>query len=67
MNNLQRAIIRQNGSGKTSLINIMNGYHQLYEGKTFVLGTKFGSADLLEPGFDIIEIQKMCCSYGEAL
>jgi ABC-type molybdenum transport system ATPase subunit/photorepair protein PhrA len=66
MNNLHLAIIRQNGSGKTSLINIMNGYHQLYEGKAFVLGTKFCSADLQEPGLDI-EIQKMCYSYGEAL
>ncbi|MCX9085193.1 MAG: ATP-binding cassette domain-containing protein [Candidatus Methanoperedens sp.] len=42
------AIIGQNGSGKTSLISIINGYHQPSQGKVSVLGKKFGSADLRE-------------------
>lgn len=42
------AIIGQNGSGKTSLISIINGYHQPSEGKACVLGRKFGSTDLRE-------------------
>lgn len=42
------AIIGQNGSGKTSLISIINGYHQPSEGKACVLGRRFGSADLRE-------------------
>ena len=42
------AIIGQNGSGKTSLISIINGYHQPSEGKVCVLGRKFGSTDLRE-------------------
>lgn len=42
------AIIGQNGSGKTSLISIINGYHQPSKGKACVLGKKFGSADLRE-------------------
>lgn len=42
------AIIGQNGSGKTSLISIINGYHQPSEGKVEVLGKKFGSVDLRE-------------------
>jgi iron complex transport system ATP-binding protein len=42
------AIIGQNGSGKTSLISIINGYHQPSEGKACILGRKFGSADLRE-------------------
>jgi len=42
------AIIGQNGSGKTSLISIINGYHQPSEGKAEVLGKKFGSFDLRE-------------------
>jgi len=42
------AIIGQNGSGKTSLISIINGYHQPSEGKACVLGKKFGSTDLRE-------------------
>jgi len=42
------AIIGQNGSGKTSLISIINGYHQPSQGKACVLGRKFGSADLRE-------------------
>jgi iron complex transport system ATP-binding protein len=42
------AIIGQNGSGKTSLISIINGYHQPSEGKARVLGKKFGSTDLRE-------------------
>ena len=41
-------IIGQNGSGKTSLISIINGYHQPSEGKARVLGKKFGSTDLRE-------------------
>jgi iron complex transport system ATP-binding protein len=42
------AIIGQNGSGKTSLISIINGYHQPSQGKACVLGRKFGSSDLRE-------------------
>ena len=42
------AIIGQNGSGKTSLISIINGYHQPSQGKACVLGKKFGSTDLRE-------------------
>ncbi len=42
------AIIGQNGSGKTSLISIINGYHQPSEGKACVLGRKFGSSDMRE-------------------
>jgi len=42
------AIIGQNGSGKTSLISIINGYHQPSQGKACVLGRKFGSTDLRE-------------------
>ncbi|MCX9082019.1 MAG: ABC transporter ATP-binding protein [Candidatus Methanoperedens sp.] len=42
------AIIGQNGSGKTSLISIISGYHHPSEGKAIVLGKKFGSADLRE-------------------
>jgi len=42
------AIIGQNGSGKTSLISIINGYHRPSEGKAEVLGRRFGSADLRE-------------------
>ena len=42
------AVIGQNGSGKTSLISIINGYHQPSEGKAEVLGRKFGSFDLRE-------------------
>ncbi|CAG0990292.1 MAG: ABC transporter ATP-binding protein [Candidatus Methanoperedens sp.] len=41
-------IIGQNGSGKTSLISIIDGYHQPSEGKAWVLGKKFGSTDLRE-------------------
>ncbi|NJD52345.1 MAG: ABC transporter ATP-binding protein [Candidatus Methanoperedens sp.] len=41
-------IIGQNGSGKTSLISIINGYHYPSEGKARVLGKKFGSTDLRE-------------------
>ena len=41
-------IIGQNGSGKTSLISIINGYHQPSEGKARVLGKKFGYTDLRE-------------------
>lgn len=42
------AIIGQNGSGKTSLISIINGYHQPSKGRARVLGKKFGSTDLRE-------------------
>lgn len=41
-------IIGQNESGKTSLISIINGYHQPSEGNAKVLGKKFGSTDLRE-------------------
>ncbi len=42
------AIIGQNGSGKTSMISIINGYHFPSEGTAEVLGRKFGFADLRE-------------------
>ncbi len=42
------AIIGPNGSGKTSLISIINGYHQPSEGKAEVLGRRFGKTDLRE-------------------
>lgn len=42
------AIIGPNGSGKTSLISIINGYHQPSNGKVEVLGRKFGESDLRE-------------------
>ncbi|MBE0524102.1 MAG: ABC transporter ATP-binding protein [Methanosarcinales archaeon] len=42
------AIIGPNGSGKTSLISIINGYHQPSKGKVEVLGHMFGSTDLRE-------------------
>ncbi len=42
------AIIGPNGSGKTSLISIINGYHQPSEGKAEVLGRRFGRTDLRE-------------------
>ncbi|MCX9009886.1 MAG: ABC transporter ATP-binding protein [Candidatus Methanoperedens sp.] len=42
------AIIGPNGSGKTSLISIINGYHRPSEGEAEVLGKRFGSADLRE-------------------
>lgn len=42
------AIIGHNGSGKTSLISIINGYHQPSEGEAQVLGRKFGKTDLRE-------------------
>jgi len=45
-NNQHWAITGQNGSGKTSLISIINGYHQPSQGKAEVLGKKFGSSDL---------------------
>jgi ABC-type molybdenum transport system ATPase subunit/photorepair protein PhrA len=61
------AIIGQNGSGKTRVISIIYVYHQLSKGKACVVGKKFGSTELPEPGFEIIEISKMCSSYGEAL
>jgi iron complex transport system ATP-binding protein len=61
------AIIGQNGSGKTSLIRIIDVYHQLSKGKACDVRKKFGSTELPEPGFEIIEISKMCSSYGEAL
>lgn len=57
------AIIGQNGSGKTSLISIINGYHQPSEGKAKVLGKKFGETDLRELrkhiGFCSSEIREM--------
>ena len=37
------AIIGPNGSGKTSLVSIINGYHFPSEGKAQVLGRKFGT------------------------
>ena len=49
------AIIGHNGSGKTSLISIINGYHRPSEGKAIVLGRKFGSSDLRELRLDIGE------------
>lgn len=42
------AIIGPNGSGKTSLISMINGYHQPSEGKAEVLGRRFGKTDLRE-------------------
>jgi iron complex transport system ATP-binding protein len=42
------AILGQNGSGKTSLISIINGYHFPSEGKAEVIGQRFGSTDLRE-------------------
>jgi iron complex transport system ATP-binding protein len=40
------AIIGPNGSGKTSLVSIMNGYHWPSKGNVEVLGHRFGSIDL---------------------
>jgi len=42
------AIIGPNGSGKTSLVSIINGYHHPSEGKAEVLGRIFGKSDLRE-------------------
>ncbi len=42
------AIIGPNGSGKTSLVSIINGYHQPSEGEAIVLGRRFGATDLRE-------------------
>lgn len=42
------AIVGQNGSGKTSLVSIINGYHRPSRGEASVLGKKFGTADLRE-------------------
>jgi len=42
------AIIGPNGSGKTSLISIINGYHHPSEGTAQVLGRRFGKTDLRE-------------------
>ena len=42
------AIIGPNGSGKTSLISIINGYHFPSEGEALVLGRRFGKTDLRE-------------------
>ena len=42
------AIIGPNGSGKTSLVSIINGYHQPSKGKVEVLGRRFGKSDLRE-------------------
>lgn len=42
------AIIGPNGSGKTSLISIINGYHFPSEGEAEVLGRRFGKTDLRE-------------------
>lgn len=42
------AIIGPNGSGKTSLISIISGYHHPSEGAAEVLGKSFGSTDLRE-------------------
>jgi ABC-type molybdenum transport system ATPase subunit/photorepair protein PhrA len=57
------AIIGQNGSGKTSLISIINGYHQPSEGKACVLGKNSalptcGNCDCIEA------VQKMCIMAG---
>ncbi len=40
------AIIGPNGSGKTSLVSIINGYHWPSQGSAEVLGKRFGSTDL---------------------
>jgi iron complex transport system ATP-binding protein len=42
------AIIGPNGSGKTSLVSIINGYHFPSEGEAQVLGRRFGKTDLRE-------------------
>lgn len=42
------AIIGPNGSGKTRLISIINGYHFPSEGEAQVLGHRFGKTDLRE-------------------
>jgi iron complex transport system ATP-binding protein len=42
------SILGPNGSGKTSLVSIINGYHWPSEGEAWVLGKKFGSTDLRE-------------------
>ena len=42
------AIIGPNGSGKTSLASIINGYHRPSKGGAEVLGRRFGSSDLRE-------------------
>ncbi len=42
------AIIGPNGSGKTSLVSIINGYHQPSKGIVEVLGRRFGKSDLRE-------------------
>ncbi len=42
------AIIGPTGSGKTSLISIISGYHHPSKGNAEVLGKKFGSTDLRE-------------------
>ncbi|MDO8726378.1 MAG: ABC transporter ATP-binding protein [Candidatus Methanoperedens sp.] len=42
------AIIGPNGSGKTSLVSIINGYHQPSKGIVEVLGRTFGRTDLRE-------------------
>ncbi|NJD77092.1 MAG: ABC transporter ATP-binding protein [Candidatus Methanoperedens sp.] len=42
------AVIGPNGSGKTSLISIISGYHWPSQGTAEVLGEKFGSIDLRE-------------------
>ncbi len=42
------AIIGLNGSGKTSLVSIINGYHQPSKGEAIVLGRRFGATDLRE-------------------
>ncbi len=42
------AIIGPNGSGKTSLVSIINGYHQPSKGIVEVLGRRFGKTDLRE-------------------
>ncbi len=42
------AIIGPNGSGKTSLISIISGYHHPSKGTAEILGRKYGSTDLRE-------------------
>ncbi|HEY9245789.1 MAG TPA: ABC transporter ATP-binding protein [Candidatus Methanoperedens sp.] len=42
------AIIGPNGSGKTSLISIINGYHRPSKGDVIVLNRRFGRTDLRE-------------------